>query len=240
MDECLEPLKSPQRVCYKFKNCNTFLHMDGRATVGLLRQKISREMGLPAPEQVGLKCGTRYLRDEELIDTIRATVDPMPGGAGLMGGCNSGATSFKCSMPAPEFSLMHEGNPIFGKGIQGGVCGKQFGSLPRNRQPSVIAVHTTGSMCCSMLSGTREKPPVIQGFNNHVMDCIRQQREGKVDHGIGYSDENGWEVPITMLKKGATRTSFLDLLKTISSRKGVGLMTTGSRHFQGIYLAGAC
>ena len=174
-----------------------------------------------------------------------------------------GPPCLRCDMPAPDFSVVHPDEDcgvIFGYGLCGGTCGKRF--LPGTKQDaSTLKRHQHSSMCCSVQKFTnaatksqrtrkteperRSKVPLIQGLYDHVMDLVQQQTDKTANYGIVFTPENGWEVPLAMLKDGALRTSFLDLLGKVSANRGSndpekGFISSGSEQYQGMILAGAC
>ena len=302
--EDLRPNKLVRIEC-TWEGNTKFVHVAAHENIRALRRKLGRKLGVPKC-QVSLKCGLRYLYNENLISAINATVHAMPCN-GLAGGMHRGirgpgASSIglpralhplpillvppqtpitgggssdaeiaandvvacaTCRMPAPEFSIMHPGNQeagedpfaLFGCGFRGGTCGKRF---PGNRQDkNTIQKHQLSSVCCSVQRFTdimtkdkdsgrtepkpRLKPPLIQDFNDKVMGMT-------AEHGLKKTPENGWEVPLAMLKEGTLRPVFLNLLVEISRNRGKdakgdptkGFIGSGSEQYQGLILAGAC
>ena len=176
---------------------------------------------------------------------------------------NDGVACVTCDMPAPEFSIMHPGNEeagevpfaLYGRGFRGGTCGKRFPGKPPDRWR--LQTHQLSPVCCSVQqftnamtankeSGrTESRPrlnvPLIQDFNDTVIGMA-------AEHGLEKTPENGWEVPLAMLKEGTLRPVFINLLVQISCNRGKndkrdltkGFIGSGSEQYQGLILAGAC
>ena len=222
----------------------------------------------PGASSIGLPCPLPPLPDLPILRVPPPT--PITGGDSSDAGIATYdvVACATCNMPAPEFSIMHPGDQeagedpfaLFGCGFRGGICGKRFLGKPRGKggqDNSTLQRHQLSSVCCSMqrftnamtknqVSGTtepktRSNTPLIQDFNDKVMGMT-------AEHGLKKTPENGWEVPLAMLKEGTLRPVFLNLLVIISRNRGKddksdptkGFIGSGSEQYQGLILAGAC